>query len=297
MRYLLIYYTGTYNTRFLSDQLQDRLVKQGHEVDRVEIKYNTEPVVINNYDYIGFSYPIYGFNSPLPFNKYIRKLSFPKGQKYFIYKNSGEVLAMNNTSSRVLKRIMKHRKCDFKGEYHFVLPYSIHFRFPTSFVRQALDHNNMLFDIMLFNLNHDIVNTIKANLIYQVASFFVSIQKIGGNVNSFLYRVDDNKCIKCQKCIRECPHNNVYLYKGKIKFHHHCDMCMNCSFHCPKDAIKIGFLQSWKVNGDYHLLDLVNQKDAYEPFVNNDTKGFYKCFINYFANIERQYQEINRMKE
>ena len=134
MKVLLIYYTGTYNTRFLTNQLKEELVKRGNQVDTVEINANTPVVDTTSYDLIGFSYPIYGFNSPLSFNKYVRKLKFKANQKYFIYKNSGETFAMNNASSRILIRIMKRRKGVLVGEYHYVMPYNIHFPFEKEFV-------------------------------------------------------------------------------------------------------------------------------------------------------------------
>ena len=66
MKILLIYYTGTYNTRYLSNQIKDRLISNNNEVDLIEITSTTLPVDTTSYDLIGFSYPIYGFNSPLP---------------------------------------------------------------------------------------------------------------------------------------------------------------------------------------------------------------------------------------
>lgn len=297
MRYLLIYYTGTHNTRFLSNQLKERLVKDGHQVEMVEIKCDTMPVDTSKYDFIGLSYPIYGFNAPRPFNKYLRRLKFESNQKYFIYKNSGEVLAMNNPSSRVPKRIMRHHKCKFVGEYHYVMPYNIHFRFPNEFVKEALKYNEKLMNIMIYNLNKGILYKPKNNIIYQIGSFFVSIQKIGGNVNSFFYKVDHEKCLKCGLCVKNCPHNNVRIENGKVKFSHHCDMCMACSFFCPSDAIKIGFLEGWHVNGDYHLDKIINDKTINDSFISKDTKGFYKCFIKYFENIDRMYNEIQNNVE
>lgn len=292
MKYLLIYYTGTHNTRFLTNQLKRRLEEDNHQVETVEINCRTKVVDPKGYDYIGLSYPIYGFNAPRPFNKYLRKLKFNKGQKYFIFKNSGEVLAMNNTSSRVPKRIMRHKNAKFIGEYHFVMPYNIHFRFPDEFIKEAMGYNKKLLEIMLYNINHNILYYPKSNLIYEIASFFVSIQKIGGNINSYFYKVDQNKCVKCGRCIKNCPHDNIYLKNEKIRFSHHCDMCMACSFFCPKDAIKIGFLEGWHVNGDYHLEEIENKKENSQPFITKDTKGFYRCFIKYFENIDQMYEDI-----
>ena len=292
MKYLLIYYTGTHNTRYLTNQLKKRLELDHHQVDTVEIKCDTRAVDPHGYDYIGLSYPIYGFNAPRPLNKYLRKLSFDKGQKFFIYKNSGEVFAMNNTSSRVPKRIMKHQKCVFVGEYHFVMPYNIHFRFPVEFVKEAMDYNKKLMEVMLYNISHQILYYPKSNLIYEIASFFVSIQKIGGNVNSFFYKVDNEKCTKCGLCINNWPHHNIDLKNGKIKFSHHCDMCMACSFFCPQDAINIGFLEGWHVNGDYHLQMIEDNPSNETPFITKDSNGFYRCFIKYFENIDKMYEDI-----
>lgn len=296
MKVLLIYYTGTFNTRYLTEKVKDRFEKQGDKVDTVEINSKTPVCDCANYDLIGFSYPIYGFNSPLPFNKYVRKLKFDAGQKYFIYKNSGETFAMNNASSRILIRIMKRHKAKLCGEYHFVMPYNIHFAFERDFLRQIFDKNQKLMEIMLYNLNNGIIKKIKSNLIYNLAAFFVGIQKIGGNVNSFLYKVDKEKCINCGKCVKECPHDNVYEKNGKIKFHHHCDMCMRCSFFCPTNAIKIGFLEGWKVNGAYDFKDIESDASPTPTYITKDSKGFFKCFIKHFNDIDNEYAKINNAK-
>jgi len=292
MKVLFIYYTGTYNTRYLTDMVEREFIAKGYDTARVEITCDTSPVSTDGYDIIGFSYPIYGFNSPLPFNKYIRKLRFNKGQKFFIYKNSGETLAMNNASSRILLRIMKRQGADFKGEYHFVMPYNIHFPFDRAFVKEILEKDQKLIKIMMHDLENGIVKTVDSNLIYDVGAFFVGIQKIGGSVNSFLYKVDDKRCIRCNLCVKSCPENNIKLKDGKIKFGHRCDMCMRCSFFCPTDAISIGFLQGWKVNGDYQLAKIQNDDTKYPPYITEESKGFYKCFIKTFKEIDEEYSRI-----
>lgn len=297
MNVLLIYYTGTYNTRYLTEQLKAELTEKGHSVDTVEITSETPKVDTGAYDLIGFSYPIYGFNSPLPFNKYVRGLTFTEGQKYFIYKNSGETLAMNNASSRILIRIMKRQRAAFIGEYHFVMPYNIHFRFEDEFVKQILLYNEKLMTVMLHNLENGIVFRIRSNPLYDLGAFFVGIQKIGGNVNSFLYKVDTEKCIGCNKCVKDCPHGNVYIKDGKIKFHHHCDMCMRCSFFCPTNAISIGFLEGWKVNGKYDFDRIKNDASLPSEYITRNSRGFYKCFIKTFDFIDREYEKIMKQNE
>lgn len=294
MKILLVYYTGTYNTRYLSERVAERLTERGHIVDRVEINIETPIADTKGYDFIGFSYPIYGFNTPRAFDKYIKRLKFHEGQRYFIYKNSGETLGMNNASSRGILRLMKRRKVAFAGEYHFVMPYNIHFKYEENFVKEILDKNEKLAQIMIYNLENGKIKGIKSKFIYNFAAFFVGIVKIAGDVNSFFYKVDKDKCVSCNKCVNYCPEKNVYIKDGKIKFHHHCDMCMRCSFFCPTDAIKIGFLDwwGWRVNGDYKLKKLATEPLPEKPYITKESKGFYKCFIKTFDTIEREFENI-----
>ena len=70
-------------------------------------------------------------------------------------------------------------------------------------------------------------------------------------------------------------------------------MCMRCSFYCPKNAIDIGFLQGWKVTSYYSLDKYWNEVEKRVNFIKGNEKGFYKCFIEYFKNIDEMYNSID----
>ncbi len=292
MKILLIYFTGTYNTRYLTDKVEAEFVRRGHIVDRVEIDCETPVCDTAGYDLLGFGYPIYGFNSPLPFNRYTKKLTIRAGQKFFIYKNSGETLALNNASSRILLRRMQASGAVLAGEYHFVMPYNIHFAFEKDFVREILDYDNKLLRIMAYKLERGIIETLESNIFYDLAAAAVSIQKLGGPVNSFFYRVDETKCVKCGLCVKSCPEKNIRFEDGKVKFSHKCDMCMRCSFYCPQDAIHIGMLDGWRVNGDYGLAKLDREGPPAQPYITEESSGFYECYKKYFAAIDAEYERL-----
>ena len=294
MRTLLIYYTGTYNTRYLTDMAENALKSRGHDVTRIEVRRDAPVIDTDGFDLVGIGYPIYGFNSPLPLNRYIKKLRFRKGQRYFIYKNSGETFAINNASDRVIKRRMRRRGATLVGQYHFVMPYNIHFPFDRDFIRELLDKDKKLLEVMMHDLESGNIAKIKSNIFYDIASAVVSVQKIGGFVNSFFYRVDADKCVGCMRCVRECPEQNISVRKGKIVFGHRCDMCMRCSFYCPSDAIKTGFLEGWKVREYYDLGELAAEGPPTEPYITERSRGFYKCYIRTFADIERRYAETKK---
>ncbi len=291
MNILLIYYTGTYNTRYLSSRLEAHLSAHGHTVTQVEVRFDTMPVRLEEYDLIGIGYPIYGFNAPAPLERYLRSLLIPRGQRFFIYKNSGETFPMNNASSRGILRRFRRAGALFRGEYHFVMPYNIRFRFERDFVREILAKNEKLLSVLVRNLEHGKVVGIKSSLLYNLGASFVAVQKIGGSVNSFLYRVDKEKCTGCGKCARHCPEANILVVDGEVTFGHRCDMCMRCSFHCPHDAIRIGLLDKWRVNGDYRL-DALRMEGAPEvPYITEASEGFYSCFYEHFRAIDEAYDE------
>lgn len=96
----------------------------------------------------------------------------------------------------------------------------------------------------------------------------------------------------CQKCIKDCPVHNIKLKNNRIVFSHKCVMCMRCSFYCPSNAIKIGFLEKWKVNGKYDLLRIANDEGIKPNFLEENNTGFYRCFTPTFKEIENEYSRV-----
>lgn len=54
--------------------------------------------------------------------------------------------------------------------------------------------------------------------------------------------IDKSKCIGCEKCIKLCPKQILYLDKDKkccVSDEKKCDKFAGCQFICPEKAIKI----------------------------------------------------------
>ena len=299
---LLLYYTGTFNTRFVTGKLAERLEALGWAVTRYEIDpKNPERLDLGKYDIIGLGYPIYGYCAPYPLLKFIRRQKFPKGARVFIYKNSGETQHANDASSKYILRKLMRDGVRVRNEYHFMMPYNIHFRFEDRLVKEILTMDAKLMDILVKEISEGIPNRRRYRLFphYGIWPRIVSAvvsrpQYIGGDVNSFLYKVDMDKCTGCGACMKRCPTGNIYKdSEGVIRFHHNCLMCMRCSFYCPADAFHIGFLDDWgwKVNGGYDLRRIEGM-DPGEPVITKDTKGFFHCYIKTYEMINSRHIEL-----
>lgn len=296
MNCLLLYYTGTFNTRYVTNKLKERLLALDWNVTVYEIDpLNTERLDLSEYDIIGLGYPIYGYCAPYAFLKFIRKQKFPRGIQVFVYKNSGETQHANDASSKYVHRHLRFNGAKLTNEYHFIMPYNIHFRFDEYLVKEMLIMDSKLMDILVYEIQNGIRNVKAYKLWPRIVSSVVSRpQYIGGDVNSFLYKVDDDKCIKCDLCIKRCPTKNIYRDEdGKMRFHHNCLMCMRCSLYCPTDAIHIGFLEDWgwKVNGGYDFKK-IEQIEYKEPYITENTTGFFKCYIRTYKYIDERHKEL-----
>lgn len=292
MKILIIYFTGTYNTKYLITKIASEFKKSPfNEVDEISIDDKSKIVSLLPYDLVIFSYPIYAFNMPIIFDKYVKKLKFIKKQKYIIAKQSGEPLSLNNSSSySLIKRIQKANGV-LINEYHFLLPYNIHFKYDDNFVKELLNYDDKLLKIMFYEFSNNIITTIKFNYLYALNSFLFKIQRLGGPINSLFYKIDESKCIMCKKCLNSCPVHNIKIKNGKITFSTKCIMCMRCSFYCPTNAIKIGMLEKRKVNGAYKLETIEKDDSLKGDFLSKHNSIFYSFFPKKITKVDDKFKE------
>lgn len=290
MRAIIIYFTGTFNTEYLARKIKEKLEYNNlYDATLFSIDYKSKIINLSHYDLVIFSYPIYAFNMPRIFEKYIKKLKFITNQTYIIAKQSGEPLALNNSSSYKLINKIKRKKGILINEYHFLLPYNIHFRYDDNFTKELLIYDYKLLSILYYELVNKIITKIKKNYFYSLNSFIFKIQRLGGPVNSIFYKVDENRCIKCNLCVNNCPVNNIEIKEGKIRFNKKCEMCMRCSFYCPTNAINIGMLENWKVNGKYDLEKIYNNVNLKGDYLKDHNSKFFKMFPKKIKKINDLY--------
>lgn len=283
---LLLTFSGTGNTAICGEMIKNHLTSLKYEVTHFIYKkdkeFNLNPA---DFDIIGIGYPIHAFNVPAPFNKFLKTLPNVDNKKLFIYKVSGEPFHLNDASSYHFVKKLKKKGYNLMIEKHFLMPYNIMFDYPEALKKQMYLYLDKLTYLLALQLDNNETELIKYKLRYKVLSFFLRIEWIAGAVNSVFVHIKKDKCVRCDKCIKECPTNSVYLNKkGTIKIHPStCCLCTKCAHDCPKDAITFGFMNLRKVNGKFMYQKLVNDKSINGNFVNDDTKGYFHLFNKYFT--------------
>ena len=61
---------------------------------------------------------------------------------------------------------------------------------------------------------------------------------------------------------------------------------MRCAMFCPHDAINVGLLRFWKVNGAYRFKQLLADPNIPADFVREDTKGYFRLFRKYYRKAD-----------
>lgn len=288
MKYLGLFFTGTGNTKIVAETAKYELEKRGHSLECVDV-ISGEVKNAEDYDGLFIFYPVYGFNCPKPMVKYAKKIQkCSKEIKCCIMKQSGERLFWNNGSSLYLTSILKRRNIKVTNEYHYLMPYSFIFRHTDymAFRMRKTMEGLLPLDLDIF-LKGEKEEHMKRFFLDRFFAFVLRIQWWGGRFNGLFYKVKKDQCIKCMKCVKDCPAKNISYNEKKGKFHfgYQCLMCQRCIMYCPKQAIKVGMFNSWRVDVPYSFKEQTEFQKERHP------KYCAKNYQRYFENSEKRIKE------
>ena len=258
MKILLIYFSGTGNTKRIAELYKSAFENNGAEVTQAELPTESE-YDVNAYDLIGFGYPIHGFNAPKLILQTCKAL--PKRDKKkdgvknaFIFKTSGEPVRMSDVSSLKMRRILKSRGYKVNNEYQYVMPYNIIFRHTDNEAYRMWTVAKALVPADVAEILRGETRLPKKIFMGGFLAWTLRCEHWGAHIIGKLFKANKD-CVKCGKCEKLCPMHNIRIIeKGKdkkVKFGCKCIICMRCVQACPKAAINMGLLNGWKVNGAY----------------------------------------------
>ncbi len=277
MKILLIYFSGSYNTLYLTTLLKNSFLKKNHYVDTCFLNNNVNVKNTNSYDIIGIGYPIYFNNAPKYFLENLKKLNI-KNKKIFIYKN-GSNASLNDSSYSSYKLINEIKKNnEFLKEYHFLMPANISEKLADEYVKSLIEYNIKYINYITNNiLLKDEKQYTKKGKMYSL------LGKIKYNYYLMLsknIKINKEICIRCRKCCFNCPMENIKYDKEKKKNYtiNKCCLCLRCLNNCKVRALKKGKANkiAIKERYNYYKINEMNQ---------NSTLSAYNDYFNKIENI------------
>lgn len=251
MKVLFTVFSASGNTLRVAKLFSERLSERGAECETVRIREDMAAPDVASADTLVIGYPVHGFNAPQNVADFAKGLPECENKVYYIIKTSGEPLHVNDASSRILDRILKKKGYIKRGEFHYVMPYNMIFRHSddmAALMWQAA-RNTAPADADKIFAGEEA--QLKAGLLAVMTRFVVAVEHKAMPYLGRLFKVKKEKCISCGKCEKLCPMLNIEMKDGLPVFGKNCIGCTACSFNCPADAISIGVLNGWRVNGAY----------------------------------------------
>lgn len=292
MKIAIVYFSGTGNTKKVAEKYGEYFTSQGHECTLYPLPMR-ETIDFSQFDKVGVGYPIHAFNAPkivLDFARSLPKRKVKKDgrQSAFILKSSGEPVKMSRVSSLKLIKILKSRGMEVTNEYQYVMPYNMIFRHTDHQAFRMWETAKKLIPVDCADILNGVERREKKMPFGGFLAWVLRIEHGGAHFNGLFYKIKGD-CISCGKCARNCPVDNIEMKDGKPVFGNKCMMCARCSFYCPKNCIKIGLFDSWRINGAYSFEDGdPNEKNGHENYCKKAYDRYYKEAEERIKNAENK---------
>lgn len=235
---MIIYFTGTGNSKYLAEvlasQLNDEIIDASQYIQKNEF-----PTLNSNQPYV-FVAPAYAWKLPQLFEEWIRKSKFLDNKKvYFILSCGSDIGAASDYAKRMCEEIA----LDYMGMAEVVMPenYIALFSSPTKEEAQK-----MIQKAKESTLN--LGSYISKRIPFEDERITFLGKICSGMINTMFYKYFmkskkfyvKNNCISCGQCVNKCMLNNIKLVHGKPIWENNCTHCMACINYCPVDAIEYG---------------------------------------------------------
>ena len=234
---MILYFTGTGNSKFVADYLAEQLDDTVVSMNRI-IKSGEKLVCESEKPYI-VAAPIYAWRYPAVVEELLRKSELKGNKTVYCIATMGE---NSGNADKYLKKIFTDKGMNFTG--YIGVPMQNNYLFMEKMPKPR-DAARQLNDVIpkLERIADAIKNgeTLKKDDKTAFAAFMSSAVNAG--FNKFMVKKQnfsvDKDCISCGKCVSGCPVNNIVMKDRKPTFSGNCAGCLACLHNCPKQAINV----------------------------------------------------------
>ena len=276
----VIYFSGTGNTRFISELIRDNFSKHETDLFPVEdILNNVIAIDINNYDIIGIGCPSIAFNPPGIIVDFCRILDEVNYKRAFLFLTCAGPCYLNNVAFFGIKKILRRKGYHVIYEKVICMPANILLKYDNEIVKRIYDSAIKKVQIMTSDILNNKIRIRKDRLLpYLFRWFLIFIAKIALITVPLDFMVN-KECNKCMTCIRNCPRKNI-TYKKRIKFGLKCEACYRCVYSCPQKAIKGRLYNIAIIKEGYNIQEIFERTKDIK--IKNKLKGIWKTMNSYF---------------
>lgn len=243
---MILYFSGTGNSRYVAERLADELG------DDTPIDITASPITITlDHKQVIWVFPIYSWGVPPVVLNFINTVEITGSWRHWMVCTCGDDIGQ---AHRQWRKAVTERGWDAGGTFSVIMPntYTLMKGFDIdsdAVIRQKISAAaNRIHDIaicMMQGREPDDVTTgrfasIKSKLIYP---WFVKHA-----MSPKPFHTTDS-CTGCGKCVSSCPLGNISMTDRRPKWDNECALCLRCYHICPSHAVSYG--RATKDKGQY----------------------------------------------
>ena len=245
---MIFYFSGTGNTRWVAEQIAKAI---GEELvfipDMIrEERYKFE---LSEGERIGFCFPTHGWQPPHIVRHFIKQLEFNSASSVFNYFCWALTTCGDNTGETmtILNKDLQKKGLQAETLFSVIMPESY---VCLPFMKtDPEDRERWKIENAERQLHHIIsilkdrkrgIEELEKGSTPRLYSYVIGEYFNKRMVHDKKFTVDADVCIKCGKCAKVCPVDNiegtppVWIHNGK------CTCCLACYHYCPVHAINYG---------------------------------------------------------
>lgn len=232
---MILYFTGTGNSRFAAGILAEELKEAAVPLNDI-FKENRAWRFHSDTPFV-FVVPIYAWRIPLKIEKLLKKAEFSGSRRIYLVGTMG---AHAGLAGEYCRQILERRGLEYMGFAGIRMPDNYVVDYPMPDPKNAARRIRASVPAI-----RHAAEKIRAGQPFDPVKIKKGDQRLSGPVNWAFnhlmvkfsrFSVSDT-CIRCGKCVRQCPVNNIVLKNGKVRFGNHCMFCLACLHQCPAQAI------------------------------------------------------------
>ena len=260
---MVFYFSCTGNTRWAAQRIKhltgDEIIDIATECKKHGGSDKTHEYTLDPEEPIGFLFPVHGWRPSLMVREFIANLRINNAQDHYCYivctagDTVGEAVDIFQKDLAAIGLNADSAISLHMPESYIGLPF-MNLDNETREMQKKTDANRILTAFTEHILNKDKgIYSITKGRWPRTNSRILGHAFIKWIIGDSKFRVNPQLCIKCGKCAKACPTNDIEWSKGNCpewKHNGKCLSCFACYHHCPTRAIEYG--NRTKHKGQYY---------------------------------------------
>lgn len=238
----IYYFSGTGNSKRIAEDL----IQHMPQTNLFSIAEVRKKRIVTQAKTVGFVFPIYSLGIPRIVEKVIRTMEF-EGTEYIyaVATMGGNYGIAFDQIRKILKR--KGEKLSATYSLQMGSNSNLFMKVPgTGFIPSEREQEQL--HISALEKLDTIVDSIQNRIELKEPDIKFSSKLIAGLVTiAFVGRLSKfdkgfrvNNCIKCGRCAKSCPVENIEMNEEGPKWRGNCEACLRCFNLCPNEAVLYG---------------------------------------------------------